>query len=334
MYNRVVQIDDLTRILIYIPCHKDYDLALSNVNKISKQLTNLQIPSSTFSIDVLVSVNDAKVNVIEDKNLDKIEFSEDLGADLNINLGFVKALERQVDYLWILSANEILKDDAIKNLVDLIQANSQYDLLVTNADNRKGMIEISNIYDLPSKLSLGLISGVIYKTLNTKKFFSLGLKYNFTGWGHLAVVQGCIDGLPKFHIYEFPDSQLFEKPVTKLYETDLNIYEYVKQAYRHSFYGEIILMPIVFGFDKSRIRKFIRLWFRRNWFRIGFYYNKKALHENEMNDVTNWSYRVFLYIIRNYNFLVYFLILILRWIDFDFVNKSSKVKHLLKGIFK
>jgi hypothetical protein len=93
-------------VLIYIPCHKDYEMAFENARKILTQHAD-QLEKK-LELRVVISINGVEsFTKPEDLPFVKINhIREVLGADGNITKGFVFALETRPDYLWILSANE------------------------------------------------------------------------------------------------------------------------------------------------------------------------------------------------------------------------------------
>ena len=163
-------------LLIYIPCHSDYQRALETAVKIRTQFSEIQEVSikNTFVIKVHISVNGVKIPAEHYHELEKSAdflnyFSDPLGGDTNINQGFLKALEIKPDYFWILSANEFLVDGSINYLLKIFVENNQSDLYVTNSMNRYTTYQTSNVFiDIPSGSGYGLISSVAQNEFKIK----------------------------------------------------------------------------------------------------------------------------------------------------------------------
>ena len=134
------------KLLVYIPCHKDFEMAYINARKIADQVTNNE-PKS-LDVQIVISINGVEnFRHQQDIPFTQISYMQTvLGADANIAKGFVTALEIQPDYLWILSANEDLVENAIRNLSKMIQQNLDTDLFVTNAAGRHGDLSLSSVF--------------------------------------------------------------------------------------------------------------------------------------------------------------------------------------------
>ena len=46
------------KLLIFIPCHKDYEMAFKNAEKLANQISNLANPS--LEIEIIISINGVK----------------------------------------------------------------------------------------------------------------------------------------------------------------------------------------------------------------------------------------------------------------------------------
>ena len=269
-----------TQLLIYIPCHLDYDMAFENIARIRGQHDrNLRgSNSSTLQIKIALSVNGASLNDQEKQKLNCAvdfftHFDENIGADTNINLGFLKALEVSPTHFWILSANEHLVENAIENIDKCISDYPESDLFITNSLNRFSTFEVKNVFTgIPTGLSTGLISGVIYNFNTMKSSFSAGPRFSWTGWGQLAVIQyGCqIRG--SLLVTELPDSNLYEKPYTFLNgESITSEFEVVRKNYAHSFFGMVLLIFALFSRDHESRNIAIKSWVRKNWYKIAYF---------------------------------------------------------------
>lgn len=272
------------KLLVYIPCHKDFEMAYINARKIADQVTNNE-PKS-LDVQIVISINGVEnFRHQQDIPFTQISYMQTvLGADANIAKGFVTALEIQPDYLWILSANEDLVENAISNLSKMIQQNLDTDLFVTNAAGRHGDLSLSSVFlDVPPNLALGLISGVIYKFSSTKNSFLQSTLFSWTGWGHLSVIQNFLSTNAPNRLIEFPDSFLYEKPYTftPLAGKNQNEREIVKNLYSHSFFGLPVLAYCMLQNDPSSLKRYQAMWLRLNWYKLDSF-SKKATIGDEM----------------------------------------------------
>jgi hypothetical protein len=273
-----------TRLLIYIPCHKDFDMAFANSKKIINQI--LKLEDGKLDVEILISINGVEsIPDPGDLPFTTINHIQSvLGADANIAKGFISALEIRPDYFWILSANENLVENAMKNISSVIEDHPEADLIVTNAAGRNGRLEIDNIFlDLPPLLALGLISGVIYKFGPTKSFYSQSTMFSWTGWGHLAVIQNYLSTAPAGYCREIPDNFLYEKPYTYTPEAvgGQSEREIVKNLYAHSFYGLPVLAYCLWRDKSSLLERFQAEWLKANWYKLNFF-SKQATIGDEL----------------------------------------------------
>lgn len=267
-------------LLIYIPCHSDYQRALETAVKIRTQFAEIQQVSikNTFVIKVHISVNGVKIPAKHYHELEKSAdflnyFSDPLGGDTNINQGFLKALEFKPDYFWILSANEFLVDGSINYLLKIFVENNQSDLYVTNSMNRSTTYQTSNVFiDIPSGSGYGLISSVIYNFKKTRSSFSAGPRFGWTGWGQLAVLQTACNTLGSLKVTEFPDRYIYQKPFTDVGSgSEKTEYEFVRRTYAHSFFGMPILIFALFGRNTKIRNRVLFAWLKKNWFKMQYF---------------------------------------------------------------
>lgn len=279
-------------LLIYIPCHKDFKLAIDTITKIriQDQLRKSHSISSGIDVRIALSVNGTCLTTYEKEDLVGLtdyfaHYPEVTGADVNINQGFLKALELKPRYLWILSVNEFLVESALPNLLQTIDTNPGTDLFITNSYDRKSSLEIENVFlGLPRGMSTGLISGVIYNCGTMRSSFAAGPRFAWSGWGQLAVIQyGCqIRG--KLLVTELPDSKIYEKPITYLDNNETNSeFEFVRTGYAHSFFGMILLIFSLFPRDAKVRKAAIRSWLYRNWYLISYFKIGTKLNYNNQS---------------------------------------------------
>jgi hypothetical protein len=322
----------LGKILIYIPCHVDYDLAFANVRMINQQLEDLSDDDRKFSIKIVVSANGVEIPSLDawPDQVEVLTYKSDLGGDVNISLGFVKALELEPKYFWLLSANEILQSDSISNLFKLLEKYEYADMWVANAANREGKLDITNAFmNHPPKLGLGLISSVIYKYDRTKDFYKASVKFGWTGWGQLAVIHEFLSVTGDSKVIEFPYEKLFKEPFTYIGSSSLDERSIVRVNYRHSFYGLPILASNMFYGQRKMTRKFLWDWLRNNWHKINFFKltsEEKTLYENRTFD---WSHSLFQQICKHNTKTLWCIVFILEKIPLIKLQNNVLLKTLL-----
>jgi hypothetical protein len=259
------------KLMIYIPCHKDFEMAFQNAEKLTNQLESLT--ELNLELQIVISINGVK-NFKTSKvfpHTKVLHIEEILGADANIAKGFVLALETNPDYLWILSANEDLVSGAIQNIEEMILDAPDSDLFIANAAGRNGTIGIQSVFcDLPPLLALGLISGVIYNFNSTKSSYLQSTLFSWTGWGHLAVIQDFLTTHSNPIVIEFPDANIYEKPYTYSPDAESEISErvVVGNLYSHSFFGLPVLAYCLLQQNPKKLKQFQMEWFSHNWFKI------------------------------------------------------------------
>jgi len=279
------------RLLVYIPCHKDFEMAFINARKLGNQALGLR--EDNLELQILISINGVEdFQDPGDLPFTKISHIQSvLGADANIAKGFVSALEIRPDYLLIMSANEILVEDAIKNISQIITEYPDTDLFVANAAGRNGRLEIDNVFlNLPPLLALGLISGVIYKFKSTKDSFVQATLFSWTGWAHLAVIQNFLTTNPSPYCHEVPDSFIYETPYTFTPHAVMGEgeREIVKNLYGHSFFGLPVLAFCLWGKNQSLLRRFQAEWLKVNWYKISFFSKNATLGDELKLQRSTW----------------------------------------------
>lgn len=328
-------------LLVYIPCHSDYEMALNNARKIKEQFRELNQSDQLcrFRVKINISVNGLKLS----KNqIDKVhEFADEmicydelLGADININLGFVNALIEKPDYFWILSANELLVKGALHSITEVIQENLGSNIYITNSRNRIANYETNNILlDVPPGSGFGLISSVIYDFKSMSPAFSAGPRFAWTGWGQLAVLQTACNQIGKIKVSEFPYDYLYEKPFTAINsDSPISEYEFVRKTYAHSFFGMITLVSALFFRDKPTRNKIIRFWITKNWFKIHYFKTGalKSLDSRYPQFDSAWLIQATNKTLSRLGFRVFILNFIGSNLNIEFLRKKSLFIKLRK----
>jgi hypothetical protein len=142
-----------------------------NLEYLSKYTYNceniLSIPE--LQVATIISVNaveltNNEITMLKESCDTFIYHRENLGGDININLGYLRALSDGADFYWVLSANDALIGTGIKHIFRaLIDLDS--DLLIVGDENSRLTGDLNNVFfGDGSLLPIGLISSVIYKT--------------------------------------------------------------------------------------------------------------------------------------------------------------------------
>ena len=258
------------KMLVYIPTYLDHHLAANQARAL-----RAEFKSAKLSLWVVISVNGVNLSPKEIQNLEDscdrlVIFNENLGGDTNINLGFLLALQESANFLWILSANDNLVNGA-GHKMQLAIENLTLDFLIIGKPNKGLSGSLTNAFSEEGlSLPLGLISAVVYRTEVFKEAFANSLKFAWTGWGQLSVIQ----------------NTLFDRKVLKYALIDeMSIYERTPKAskseqreknqsnYRHSFFGYPLLISLLFEVDRKSRNNLIQKWLRVNWYKIGYFKN-------------------------------------------------------------
>ena len=236
------------KLLIYIPAYFDYESAMNQANLIKSERDTCKV-----EIQIAISVNAAPLSneekvFLENSCDDFVYFSENLGGDTNINLGYLKALSTKADFFWILSANDLLIPGGIKEISDALDSCSA-DLLIIHNEISKRNGSIDNVFiGEATTLPIGLISAVIYKVDAFRQSFASALKFAWTGWGQLSVIQNSIFDHGKIS-YEIINQEIIynRRPTASISQQRITNQSY----YRHSFFGYPLVASLLF--DENRV---------------------------------------------------------------------------------
>ena len=114
-----------------------------------------------------------------------------IGADANIFNGFLNSFDSE--YIWILSDDDLLKDDALDKILDMLNSNDLDFLFLTHSKIKsleKHTWTQKDCFENNIKTSdgAGLISNVIYKSEFIKEFIPVGFQNIYTCFAHLSVL--------------------------------------------------------------------------------------------------------------------------------------------------
>jgi hypothetical protein len=294
------------KLLVYIPCHTDFELALNQAQKIKKEFNSLKTESvfKEFLLDVVLSVNSYLPTLVEREQAeitcDEVIYNG-VGylGDVNIANAFLVALNKKPDFLWIFSANDILEPNAVRKIFQEFMGDTEIDLVVTNALKlNKTYIENQIIDPPPVGFCYGLISGVVYRLERLFPYLHNGPFMAWTGWSHLAVMQSAMDGLGGLKVKTIPLENIYQEGKREIDAT---------HKYSHSLYGMIILGS-VFKSSRRDSRKFVRKFvlkkfyswhlYSRNWKYSGQLVSKDNYlgWNQEIAETLIWKSSQFVYI--------------------------------------
>ena len=307
-------------LLVYIPCHADLDLAISQAQKIQNEFKDNRdnINSYISKIEIVMSINHSKPSesqlLLASSVSDLIINHSNLFlADANIANGFLVAYERGVDFLWMLSTNDELLDLGFSKILNALS--DDIDLLVTSMPEINSVPLVTNVINPPMKgYSFGLISGVVYNCKSLSEFFNVANFFIWTGWSQLSVIQNAINqknGLKIKTINTFEIYKQRQTPIKKL-----------SHKYGHSFYGYIIL-GYVFAKTKKDKKKFVRNHIFDNTFNI-LLYKRNTFQTSNVIDPDNylaWNQDIAEAIIKHTSLLFYCYYYLVSRLPFSFFSK-------------
>jgi len=325
-------------LLIYIPSHTDYILARDNIIRIRKQFAESTI---TRNINLLISISIngvklSKAEILEFKELtDYFKFySSDIGGDTNILHGYLQALEIQPDYFWIMSSNEFIQPTALEYLFYMTELYPNADLFIANAQNRFREIRISNIFkDFEvQKSSIGLITSTIYRYKTTYEQYSVSQKWNWTGWGQLAVIQSIVASPNFSSLVEFPDYELFTQPYAYIRDRDTHLEKSIRELYHNSFFAYPILAAYFMKNSKKDFAIFMIHWIKKSWYKISYFKFRNRDDTNVSKTLLDPSLveSLSLFVIRKMNPLAFLIVKFLLVLPIYIFRKNKFMKYLYK----
>jgi hypothetical protein len=252
------------RVLVYIPCHSDFDFAVVQAKKVNnnfdffKKSHNLQ----DLHLNIILSVNayqpsQEQIRIASEICSEVITNSTGFMQDINISNGFIKALEIKPDILWLLSANDDLVPNAIGNILIEFVKDQNLDLLVTSLDRDETFTEYQVIDPSKTGFSYGLISGVVYKLNRLMPFLHNGPFMAWTGWSQLTVIQNSMDSLDGLRVKALPFELVYRQRERELASAG--------KHYAHSVFG-MLIVGVILKKNRRAARKFIRKYIFANFY--------------------------------------------------------------------
>jgi hypothetical protein len=275
--------EPISLLLIYIPTHTDYRLAIEQAVTIKSGL----LTSSNYTgVHIHISVNGVSLTQEDRIRIADVSdsfsiISDNIGADANIAKGFQLASEKNFDFLWILSSNDLLKTRAISVIQQIFSQPFSQDILLFDQIESTSVYQIEDIFrDALLGSPLGLISAVIFNTKNFGNCFSEAGKYVDTGWTQLAILNLRLVDFGFLEVRKFPSKQIYSLDQRTPNNLELEFVR-IGKIYSRSFFGFPALVSMMTVGDIKRSNFIIDLWMRKNWHLIAYFKNFLD-HENQI----------------------------------------------------
>ena len=258
---------------IYMPSFGRCDLALKSLKNLRHQIQNLDSSLLLdFKVEVFLSVNSDESYVPEIfAEVTDLFYNRsiNLGADINIALGFSESITNHWDFLWIVGDDEPLGENAVEVILQTISKDNP-DLIVGSKGSLDPIINVRSFQDFNRQVSgtLTFISSCIYRCNYSKEMIEKSLEFSFTSYSHvcllnLLIVQKMLNKVVPVEMQLLCDYhyKVLQDPLKPR-----RVY-----AYRDSrvFFGKI-LTPLVTN-DQKYIESEFSKWWKSNWHRFSMY---------------------------------------------------------------
>lgn len=325
----------MSKLLIYIPCHLDFDSACEQAKKARIQFEELELATYGHELAIVLSVNNfcpttAQLECAEKYSDEVIKYGNSFLYDANICLGFTVALRSEPDYFWILSTNDYLQPSALTTIFETFESSHAPDLIIANSLNQVGPFRpISAINPQLTGHCTGLISGVSYRYETTKDYYNAASFYTWTGWGHLAVIESYLQGTIQPRVVSVKDSDLY-KQIEQGLESN-------RKTYAHGFYGMVSLIYI-FSLQSGSVKKNVRYYLISNFYKFEFF-SRRGLQPSALIQPDN--YLVFNQHLAEkiltqtgfLNFIIYRILCRFPWYRLERFSQLSRIHRKYKRRF-
>lgn len=262
-------------LLIYIPCYTDYQLAISQAQKI-QSLKKYIAPEMYLDVRVMISSNGVPFSAdikSEIENvcdyLNVIPFG--ISGDINITQGFFNAIKLEADYFWILSSNDCIADNFIQTIYNGLIKRRNIDLLVACTSKQIGLRRVTSVFEPENRdIPFGLISSVVYRTKNMSRNYDTAVQLNWTGWGQLATIEASCISLGGLNAFLVEESGLYIRSIRSV-ENKEEEDKRVRNGYAHSFFGMPIVISILQSANPEKRKKYLNGWIRSNWYLVNYF---------------------------------------------------------------
>jgi hypothetical protein len=317
-------------ILVYIPCHSDFEVALNQVEILRNDFNEYRKDSSRDykNLRIIVSVNafqpDDKNRQRASEICDEVIFYGDaLLVDVNISQGFLLALQHNPEIFWLLSTNDCLLNDSLSRVLSEFETDKSLDLIVANSLLNSVSQITNNMQDIN-----GVISGVIYRTAKIKKYFNVAPFFPWTGWSHLAVIQSAMNGNHGLNILPIPQDLLFTQTNRALNANG--------KIYAHSFTGDLI-QKFLFGETISERKRSLRLFVRSNFYKAHLFSHRDS-RKHAMNEMVNpkhylsWNSLIAESLLKSSTPVTYFFYKVSKIIPFEKLQRFAFFRKIQKRL--
>lgn len=263
------------RLLIYLPCWVNYAEGWQQILRLKSQESELKKRGIQIDLEFILSVN--AVDEIDPFHCERFaslgrnfrHYRTNLG-DVNINLGFLDASQKDAELFWIVSPGDRVSESALARITEVFCLESGLDFVVADEDGR-GIRDINLKWkDLDfrvlSQASFGLVTGVIYRLSSFRPYLHHGLQASYTGWGQLAVLLGASRNPNGVTGQILPSEFFYFRGDAKVLSHELKVDNL--RSYAHSFFGLITLISLLSPTPSIEIRR----WVIKNWYRLGAYH--------------------------------------------------------------
>jgi glycosyltransferase involved in cell wall biosynthesis len=310
----------MNRLVIYIPTYNRPQMLKKQLDRILEQ-----VPISDLNIKVIVRDNCSSNYSLKefsqgyiDKPIIFKQNSTNIGGNPNIAIGFLEA--ETDDFLWILSDNDLIAKNCIKNIKKYIR--SDVDIITTEKESKLPInvkINLLNILDLERIFNNhSLISNTIYNLNSIKLFIENAFFYQTSSFPHLAVIIGCIE--KKQLNYQI-------LPCFYFHDSTMDVYDN-KGGYVLSMTAMPTLIPLLP--EKSKVL-FANGWIKDN---IVLFH----LHRHNFKDLSKYTQKLLIYYSKPSLFFYFYISYIFAKIIllgvktglFNFISKVSPLMPIKK----
>ena len=249
----------MSKIFIYIPTYERQE-SLKNQLLILKP----QILKYKDSVRVLVRDNNSEGDYFleisqEFQGLENISFEKNFGnidGNANIALGFSSAKEDE--FIWLLSDNDIIKENAIEYLLE--QINCKFDFILFNYTVTQPKEEVIELEDGFIKIMdgrMGLISDALYNANSIRNSIRDAFYYHNSSFPHLAVAFSTIKKIGRANFLILPRDCVH----SKLIDCDVDD---SKNFYPNYSLGQVGMPQLLPFFSKKSAKIFSLGWAREH----------------------------------------------------------------------
>jgi len=308
-------------ILVYIPCHSDFEVALDQVQTLRNDFAEYsKTPNrSCKNLRIVISVN--AFNPDDNNRLrasaicdDVIFYGDALLVDVNISQGFLVALQHDPEFFWLLSTNDRLLKNSLSRILIEFENDKSLDLIVANSLLNSVSQVTNDMQDIN-----GVISGVIYRTKKIKRYFNVAPFFPWTGWSHLAVIQSAMKGNNGLNILPIPQDLLFTQTNRALNANG--------KIYAHSFTGDLI-QKFLFAETSTARKNSLRTFVRNNFYKAHLF-SLRDSKKHEMNEMVNpkhylsWNSLIAESLLKSNTPMTYFFYKLAKRVPFEKLQRYS-----------